>query len=192
MVCEAARGLATTKRRFAFLVADARAIPVADGRVDAVIAHFMLHHGLDRPRAFAEIVRVLRPGGRLYAATSGRRHMREARQMAATPGLRDPAWVTPGFGLENGASQLDPWFADVELRRRRDALVVTEVEPLLRALLSSKTAQAMLERPGTNRGQRWVAELRRRLESELDERGAIRVTKDSGLFVARRGSLGPG
>ncbi len=49
----------------------------ADGAFDAVIANYMLYHVPDRPRAFAEIARVLRPGGRLFATTNGPDNLRE-------------------------------------------------------------------------------------------------------------------
>src|SRR3712207_7214019 len=36
----------------------------------------------DRPEAYAEIRRVLRPGGQLYAATVGQQHLREIKALA--------------------------------------------------------------------------------------------------------------
>ena len=44
-------------------LADATALPFADGTFDAVLSWVMLHHTLDWERALAEAVRVLRPGG---------------------------------------------------------------------------------------------------------------------------------
>jgi SAM-dependent methyltransferase len=40
-------------------------IPVADGSVDVVISNCVINLSADKPRVFAEIGRVLRPGGRL-------------------------------------------------------------------------------------------------------------------------------
>jgi SAM-dependent methyltransferase len=51
------------------LVADAHAIPLADGCVDAVVVQAVLEHVLDPGRVVAEIHRVLRPGGPVYAET---------------------------------------------------------------------------------------------------------------------------
>jgi ubiquinone/menaquinone biosynthesis C-methylase UbiE len=45
-------------------VADAEALPFADGEFDLVIGHAVLHHIPDLDLAFREILRVLRPGGR--------------------------------------------------------------------------------------------------------------------------------
>src|SRR5579859_2254301 len=72
MVTEAQRSLEHTGHPFAFAVADAEAIPFPDGSFDAVVANHMLYHVPDKPRAFVETRRVLRPGGRLYAATNGK------------------------------------------------------------------------------------------------------------------------
>ena len=45
-------------------VADAEALPFEDASFDLVIGHAVLHHIPDLDLAFAEILRVLRPGGR--------------------------------------------------------------------------------------------------------------------------------
>lgn len=52
------------------MVADARALPVADGVVDGVLALASLLHlpRPDLPVALAEIARVLRPGGHVAVA----------------------------------------------------------------------------------------------------------------------------
>lgn len=49
-------------------VADAEALPFADETFDLVIGHAVAHHLPDLDAAFAEIRRVLRPGGRLVIA----------------------------------------------------------------------------------------------------------------------------
>jgi SAM-dependent methyltransferase len=48
-------------------IADARALPFADGAFDLVTAHLMLHHIEPLDRLSAEVFRVLRPGGRFVA-----------------------------------------------------------------------------------------------------------------------------
>ncbi len=44
---------------------DALALPLADGAMDAVVSGFALRNFVDLAAAFAEVARVLRPGGRL-------------------------------------------------------------------------------------------------------------------------------
>jgi len=53
-----------------FQVAPAQALPFADGSFDAVVTSLMLHHlpESDRVDAVREMLRVLRPGGRLLVA----------------------------------------------------------------------------------------------------------------------------
>ena len=145
MLREAYRALGG-RASFAFVNADAQALPFASGTFDAVIANHMLYHVPDRPRAFAEIRRVLRPGGRLYAATNGRKHLRElgdlVRNLAAATGFtlagEGASMAEPArFNLEGGAAELSPWFPAVTLERYEDALVVAEAAPLADYVLST-------------------------------------------------------
>ena len=48
-----------------WLLGRAEELPLAGGAFDVCLASQVLHHFEDRPRAFCEIARVLRPGGRL-------------------------------------------------------------------------------------------------------------------------------
>jgi ubiquinone/menaquinone biosynthesis C-methylase UbiE len=166
--------------RFAFEVADAQALPFDDASFDVVIANHMLYHVPDRPRALAEIRRVLKPAGRFCATTVGETHLRELRDLAVR---FDPALVgwggspAHGFRLENGAAQLAPFFDRVALQRYDDALVVTEAEPIV-AFVASSDARSLLNGPRR-------AEFARFVEQELQASGgAIYITKDSGIFEA--------
>lgn len=178
MLAEARASLAALPRPFRFQVVDAQAIPLADATLDGVIANHMLYHVPDIDRALAEIHRVLRPGGRLYAATNGARHMRELealmRRMA--PDLPAIPVASAPFSLENGGEQLAAHFAHVELRRYEDALLVTEAEPLVDYVAS---IVATWRRLGEKR-----AEFARLVEQEIAAHGAIRIGKETGLFVA--------
>ena len=66
-----------------FHVAAAEALPFADATFDAVIMRMVVHH-LDRPRAFPEVRRVLRPSGRLAITTTD-------------PDGLESFWMTPFF-----------------------------------------------------------------------------------------------
>lgn len=48
-----------------FLLGEIEALPVPDNTVDAVISNCVINLSPDRPRVFAEIMRVLKPGGRV-------------------------------------------------------------------------------------------------------------------------------
>lgn len=99
-------------------VADAEALPFADGMFDCAVANWVLHHVGELHRGLAEITRVLRPGGRLVAATFGDRHLDELYvwlEAPSTGGLE--------FSRENGEATLRRHFERVE-RRDADATVV--------------------------------------------------------------------
>jgi SAM-dependent methyltransferase len=51
---------------FIFVQGDATVLPLAPASVDSVFMLGGIHHVNNRPRLFAEIARILRPGGRLY------------------------------------------------------------------------------------------------------------------------------
>lgn len=55
----------STDRRARFAVADARRLPVADGRMDVVVSGLVLNFVPDPGQAAREMARVARPGGRV-------------------------------------------------------------------------------------------------------------------------------
>lgn len=57
-------------------VADAAALPLADGRAGGAVCTLAVHHFADLGRACREVGRVLRPGGRFVVFTATRRQMR--------------------------------------------------------------------------------------------------------------------
>jgi SAM-dependent methyltransferase len=139
----------------------------------------MLYHVPDRPRALAEIRRVLKPGGHFYATTVGATHLRELFELAQRFDTALSLWgnaVADSFLLENGGAQLERYFANLALHRYADGLVVTEAEPLV-AFIASGTAGSQLSGPRRAEFLGFVA-------GELKANGSIFVTKDSGLFEA--------
>jgi SAM-dependent methyltransferase len=167
-------------RPMSLLVCDAQALPFRDATFDCVVANHMLFHVPDRARAVDEIVRVLMPEGCLLASTVGDAHLVEIDEWLdglGVPAEFRGAAASARFTLENGARQLSATFASVERDRYVDALRVTEAEPLL-AFIASMRAGAHLS-PAA------LAQLRVRIDAELCATGAVRITKDSGVFVAR-------
>lgn len=174
MLDEAKQGL-QPERPFTFQLIDAQAIPFPDATFDAVIANHMLYHVPDRPRALAEIRRVLKPTGRLYASTVGDGHLAELNAIVRrwVPELPDRGMP---FTLENGQAQLEAVFEHVERYDIDDALKVTQAEPLVSYIRSMQVGD-VFEGPAQ-------AELRAFVEGELARDGVIHITKASGLFVA--------
>ncbi|HEX9384990.1 MAG TPA: class I SAM-dependent methyltransferase, partial [Anaerolineales bacterium] len=164
-------------RTFQFKEIDAQAIPFEDETFDAVIANHMLYHVPDRPKAIAEIKRVLKPNGHLFATTIGQYHLKEIANWIrqVNPGTDFISFGSP-FTLENGFEQLKQFFAQVTLSRYPDSLQVTEVEPIIAFILSTSHAAEIVAQK--------LAKLANELEQELKENSKIFIQKDSGLFEA--------
>jgi ubiquinone/menaquinone biosynthesis C-methylase UbiE len=72
---------------------DAERLPFPDASFDLVFGHAVLHHLPNLDRAFSELTRVLRPGGRLFFAGEPSRHgdrIADVPKRAAT--FMAPAW----------------------------------------------------------------------------------------------------
>jgi ubiquinone/menaquinone biosynthesis C-methylase UbiE len=80
-----ARRLELEGLQSALQVADAEQLPFADASFDVVYSWGVLHHTPDTPRAVAEALRVLRPGGRICVMVYARH-----------------AWVSYGLWLRHG------------------------------------------------------------------------------------------
>ena len=177
MVAEARSALGGDSR-FRFLVADAQQLPFPDDHFDGALACHMLYHVPDRPRAIAELARVLRPGGRLFAATNGGNHLRELWEcidQVVSASVRKTA--AQNFGLDNGGRQLAAAFDQVALERYSDSLVVPEVEPLV--AYAQSTGRLSADQLG---------QVERIFRAQLQSGGPIRIQKDVGLFSATKGA----
>jgi SAM-dependent methyltransferase len=150
--------------RAEYVVADVQDPPFEDESFDACVANHMLYHVADRSKALGELARVLREGGRLFAATNGEGHLREIR--ALTP--RRALWSVD-FRLDNGGEQIGEHFADVRVELFPDALEVTAVEPLVAFVRSFSDD---------------VDGVEEQVREVIERDGAFRVTKSTGLFIA--------
>lgn len=114
-------------------LADVQELPFADDAFDVAVAAWMLYHVPDLDRGLAELARVLRPGGRLVAATNSVFHLFELRELVGS----GRSSIT--FSRESGEELLAPHFASV---RREDVDGVlefatrAEVEEYVRASIS--------------------------------------------------------
>lgn len=180
MVAEAEAALSSVSYDFRFFDADIMHLPFEDEAFDIVIANHMLYHVPDRQKALAEVRRVLRGDGRFIAATIGKNHMLELRDLRKelTPGVATiQAQVSGMFSLENGWSQLAPWFRHIELFKYANQLLVTNVDDLLAYVLSSSQARKEFE-------QHRLDSIAQILQRTVDEQGYFKITTDSGLFSA--------
>lgn len=162
------------------LQCDAQYLPFASESFDGVFANHMLYHISDLPRALAEIRRVLKRGGTLYAATNGMGHMRELSELTtAVSGVAFTDQIPERiFGLENGATILEQHFANVTRDVQANELRVTDVESLIAYVNSG-----LLYKAATRTAQSEQA-FRQRVQHEIDTRGAFHITKAVGMFIA--------
>ena len=179
MLQETRAHLARLGRAFTYMQADAQSIPFRDESFDAVIANHMLYHVPDIARALDEVRRVLKPGGFCYAATMGVANMREMNDLSARffsiPRMTESA---ARFGLESGEAYMRRAFSEVTLERYPDSLVITEAAPLMDYICSMRVRSRITDEQ--------IAALRQQVEHEIATHGEIRMTKDSGVFIARR------
>ena len=144
--------------RLAFRAVDVRHLPFENG---AVVANPLLYHLADRGPVLSEISRVPKTGGVLHAATNGQGAREEMGRMQRV---------------------LDP---SLPVLRHPDALVVTEAGPPVEYRLSGSAADKVRKQAGPDELHRREGRLRELLEKELAARAKIRITKDSGVSVAR-------
>jgi SAM-dependent methyltransferase len=151
---------------------DAARIADRDRTFDAVIANHMLYHVPDRAAVFSEVVRVLRPSGRFYAATNGNAHMRELDDLIGPQAAAVKLSATQ-FGLDNGTEQLAPFFGAVELMRHHNPLSVTDASAVTAYVRSLwlDLRQSELDR---------IGEI---VQRAIADAGAFRITRDSGIFL---------
>jgi SAM-dependent methyltransferase len=92
-------------------VGDVENVPFEAGSFDCAVAAWMLYHVRDVDRGIAELARVLRPAGRLVAATNGSNNLPELWGQFGEHAARQHA-----FSAEDGEDKLRKHFAHVERR----------------------------------------------------------------------------
>lgn len=144
------------------LVGDVQALPFGDGEFDVAVANFMLYHVPVLDLALSELARVLRPGGRLVAATNGVGQLAELWALVG----RDLSDRWSLFMRETGEELLRPYFAEVR---------VVELDGAL-----DLTAEDMRDYVEHSVAHKHVA------GAVPDFAGVRRVTTSSAVFVATR------
>ena len=173
---------------------DAQRLPLADNAADVVLANHMLYHVPDKDAALSEIARVLRPGGRLIAATNSAHNMAELIDLRRTALQRldvsvDPSWqrspVADLFSLENGRSWLEKHFTHVERHDLKSALIFPEPQPLLDYIGSSSDWYESLL-PDHVSWNDLLVQFQTLLAAHFAAHDAFRVSKLSGVFISRQ------
>jgi SAM-dependent methyltransferase len=140
-----------------FLLADAQALPFADGEFAAARVERALQHMADPSRAIAEMVRVVRPGGRVVALEPDWETLViSSRDDRTTRAIRDDILgraVSPTSGRNLGQCFADAGIA-VE-RVMAQALVIRDPATARRLFLLDDAAK----RVGTHVAQQWLTAL---------------------------------
>jgi ubiquinone/menaquinone biosynthesis C-methylase UbiE len=157
-------------------VADAERIPYEDNTFDLVVGHAVLHHIPDLPAAFREIVRVLKPGGRLVFAGEptriGDRYARRLGQLVwwlttnVTKLSPLRAWRRPQAELDESSRAaaleavvdihtFDPSALERLVREAGAASVVARTEELSAALFGWPVRTFEAAVPAEKLGLRW-------------------------------------
>jgi SAM-dependent methyltransferase len=181
MLAEAQKNLQKPGLNVRWLNSDAQALPLDERAFDVVVANHMLYHVEDRPGVLAEISRVMKPEGRLYAATNGRAHLCEIRELIKRFHLDSSIWTHHNsFSLENGEEQLRGSFERVSCKRFEDSLDVTEVEPIIAYIHSGLSAEELAA------NAEGLQAIKAYIGKQINEEGGIRILKETGMFIAEK------
>jgi ubiquinone/menaquinone biosynthesis C-methylase UbiE len=182
MLNDTRKNLADFDLKIDYRVINAEDITLPNAAFDLVIANNMLYIVSNRDKALAQISRVLKNKGVLYATTVGAKDMHQLKALLKP--FRDetaPSQINT-FTLENGRGQLENYFAEIEIRKYDDLLVITEIEPVINYFLSLNgisEGKVMLKEEN-------VAEFRQCLTKKMEAEGKILVTRDTGMFICRK------
>ena len=178
MVREARKALRADSSA-AFLNQEAQTLAFPESVFDVVMANHMLYHVPTPSRAVQEAARVLKPGGRLIAATNGARHMEELDILLHEfePRFEAETAMSRPFSMENGREQIEPYFGTVELFPFVSDLWVTDAEPLADYVFSTPTGQIWFCKDQ-------IGDMAAFFQRRIDRDGGIFIHKASGIFRA--------
>lgn len=178
MVIEAQNNLQNHDFNFDYFCGDASEIPLPDDHFDKVIANHLLHLVEDVDAVLNEIIRVLKPKGRLFATTKSENSLNGLNQILKYY-MRVDMNPMGNFSLEDGEEILSDYFNTVTRKSYKERLQVDEVPPLL-SFISSKSEIGEEERARLN--HHFSVELN---ESSFNEEGKVLLfEKDMCIFMA--------
>lgn len=172
---ESARETVGSHERVEYQTIDIQNIPYPENSFDRVIANMMLYHVPDIGAGLEEVRRVMKPGGKFYAATYGERGMMEFINHALS-GLGIRGEVYGSFTLQNGAATLGKHFDEVQMFTRDDGLQITNVDDFVDYVLSLSSLTGMT---GDCRDA-----LHHAFEREMKD-GVLYVPKEYGIFICK-------
>lgn len=182
MLRDARENLKNFEDKINFRLIDCTELPYENESLDIIIGNHMLFYVKDREKAFSEIKRVLKPGGYFYCSTYGASHMKEIEELTKNFDSRialSEVNLWKLFGLENGETQLKPWFDDIQKYIYDDHLIVNNYKPLLDYILSCHGNEHEILKGRYDEFEKYV-------KAKVDKLGAFKISKDAGIFQCRK------
>lgn len=143
---------------------DLEQLPLAAGCVDLAWSNLALQWVNALPRAFAEMRRVLAPGGLFLFTTFGPDTLRELR--AAQAGIDSLTHVSRFIDMHDiGDMLVAAGFADPVIDMETFTLTYDDVRAVMRDLKAIGAHNAASDRPRALSGRRWLAALERNYEA---------------------------
>ena len=166
-----------------FEVMDFNQLDLGDRQFDVIIANHNLFYANNLDELLAKLAQHISSGGKLVCSTVGQQHLHELISVmrSINPDLpwSSERWAEQ-FGLENGYQQLSKHFDLVDQFEYDNNLHLRSQEPIFSYL--HKTMKGSLSD--------WVTEHESELQIALEkiqaEKGYIRLTPQSGFFIAHR------
>jgi ubiquinone/menaquinone biosynthesis C-methylase UbiE len=164
---------------FSHTTLDVQALPYSRHTFDVVIANHMLYHVPDIDLAVGNLARVLKPGGKLYAATNGKDHMRELWDLLDRFELHAQDVHNEGlrFSLENAREWLEPYFDHIAVKIFDANLKVLDAGVLIAYIRSMSTFLGSEIHPRLEKIKRFV-------QASIDETGYFLISISAGMVLA--------
>jgi len=159
---------------------DIQNIPFPDNCFDVIIANHMLYHVPDLQKSLSEVKRILKVGGKFYAATNGNGGMRLYLHNAFKQVNPESNFFTQkfSFNMQNGMEILRGYFDDVQKYDFEDSLSITETQDLIDWLKSTITI--------ANYSENDLNGLYDYFERIRQREGSINIPKEAGLFISTK------
>ena len=171
------------------ITGDAMGLPFEEGSFDWVSGRHMLYHVPDIPQALREFARVARKG--VLVSTNGRRNLPSIGELLddllAAFGYAPVQMPSDRFCIENAGEEFDTAGLVADETTIDNALVFTEVEPIVRYVLSSLPSFELPDEVAVDM-EHWV---RSHAQRRLDGMGGTwRDQTHVGFYVATTSPAG--
>ena len=188
MLAETKKNVEMIEHDFHFLQIDIQNIPFEEGSFDMVMANHMLYHVPNLEKALMEVKRVLKDGGKFYAALNGVEHMLELKQLIKKISALYPPNIIMDLNnisitLESGEKMLGKYFNKVEVLPFNSEIVVDKAEPIMAYIMSLTALQELENMIKKEELEDLLEQTLNLIKAELSDK-SFRIRTNSGLLIA--------